>query len=99
MRDQTLDEPAALIYCPCRALLYLPGWADRRRTFPATSWRPAVRPAPTAADTEDSLAQAGRSPFSPRIRAPAMTLPLSGGLTGDAVASKGPGAVARVFEP
>ena len=35
MRDLTLDEPAALIYCPCRALLYLPGWADRRRTFPA----------------------------------------------------------------
>jgi len=35
MRDLTLDEPAALIYCPCRALLYLPGWADRRRTCPA----------------------------------------------------------------
>jgi SAM-dependent methyltransferase len=33
MRDLTLDEPAALIYCPYRALLHLPTWADRRRTF------------------------------------------------------------------
>ena len=33
MRDLTLDEPAALIYCPFRALLHLPTWADRRRTF------------------------------------------------------------------
>ena len=33
MRDLALDEPAALIYCPFRALLHLPGWADRRRTF------------------------------------------------------------------
>jgi len=28
-----VDEPAALIYCPFRALLHLPSWADRRRTF------------------------------------------------------------------
>src|SRR5207302_2187606 len=56
----------------------------------ATSWRPAVRLAPAAVDTEDSLAQAGRSPFSPRIRASAMTLSPSGGLMGDAVASKDP---------
>jgi SAM-dependent methyltransferase len=28
-----LDEPAALVYCPYRALLHLPTWADRRRTF------------------------------------------------------------------
>ena len=28
-----LDEPAALVYCPFRALLHLPTWADRRRTF------------------------------------------------------------------
>ena len=28
-----MDEPAALIYCPFRALLHLPSWADRRRTF------------------------------------------------------------------
>jgi SAM-dependent methyltransferase len=33
MRDLELDEPAALIYCPYRALLHLPTWADRRRTF------------------------------------------------------------------
>ena len=33
MRDLTLDEQAALIYCPFRALLHLPTWADRRRTF------------------------------------------------------------------
>src|ERR1700748_1992988 len=33
MRDLVLDEPAALIYCPARALLHLPTWADRRRTF------------------------------------------------------------------
>ena len=31
MRDFTVDEPAALIYCPFRALLHLPTWADRRR--------------------------------------------------------------------
>jgi ubiquinone/menaquinone biosynthesis C-methylase UbiE len=33
MRDLELDEPAALVYCPYRALLHLPTWADRRRTF------------------------------------------------------------------
>ncbi len=33
MRDLELSEPAALIYCPFRALLHLPTWADRRRTF------------------------------------------------------------------
>jgi SAM-dependent methyltransferase len=33
MRDLALGEPAALIYCPFRALLHLPTWADRRRTF------------------------------------------------------------------
>lgn len=33
MRDLVLDEPAALIYCPFGALLHLPTWADRRRTF------------------------------------------------------------------
>ena len=33
MRDLALDEPAGLIYCPFRALLHLPTWADRRRTF------------------------------------------------------------------
>jgi SAM-dependent methyltransferase len=33
MRDLTLDEPVALIYCPYRALLHLPTWSDRRRVF------------------------------------------------------------------
>ena len=31
MRELTLDEQAALIYCPFGALLHLPTWADRRR--------------------------------------------------------------------
>jgi SAM-dependent methyltransferase len=45
MRALALDEPAALIYCPFRALLYLPGWADRRRTFErvSASLRPSGR--------------------------------------------------------
>jgi hypothetical protein len=42
MRDLRLDEPAALIYCPFRALLHLPTWADRRRTFEAVA--AALRP-------------------------------------------------------
>lgn len=33
MRSLALDDPAALIYCPFRALLHLPTWADRRQTF------------------------------------------------------------------
>jgi precorrin-6B methylase 2 len=33
MRELTLDEPAALIYCPFRALLHLPTWAERRQLF------------------------------------------------------------------
>ena len=33
MSEFTVEEPAALIYCPFRALLHLPTWADRRRTF------------------------------------------------------------------
>jgi hypothetical protein len=32
MRDLDLDQPAGLIYCPYRALMHLPTWADRRRT-------------------------------------------------------------------
>src|SRR5215831_3337953 len=45
MRDLALDDPAALIYCPFRALLHLPSWADRRRTFErvAASLRPGGR--------------------------------------------------------
>jgi SAM-dependent methyltransferase len=45
MRDLALDEPAALIYCPFRALLHVPTWADRRRTFErvAAALRPGGR--------------------------------------------------------
>ena len=45
MREFTLDEQAALIYCPFRALLHLPTWGDRRRTFErvAASLRPGGR--------------------------------------------------------
>src|SRR5215467_11202815 len=45
MRDFTLDDQAALIYCPFRALLHLRTWADRRRTFErvAESLRPHGR--------------------------------------------------------
>lgn len=45
LRDLSLDEPAALVYCPFRSLLHLPTWADRRRVFErvATSLRPGGR--------------------------------------------------------
>jgi ubiquinone/menaquinone biosynthesis C-methylase UbiE len=45
MRDLALEEPAALVYCPYRALLHLPTWADRRRTFErvAAALRPGGR--------------------------------------------------------
>jgi SAM-dependent methyltransferase len=43
MRDLDLTEPAALIYCPARALLHLPTWADRRRTFERVT--PVLAPA------------------------------------------------------
>ena len=45
IRDVTLEEQAALIYCPFRSLLHLPTWADRRRTFErvAASLRPGGR--------------------------------------------------------
>jgi SAM-dependent methyltransferase len=45
MRDFEIDEPAALVYCPFRALLHLPTWADRRRTFErvAASLKPGGR--------------------------------------------------------
>jgi ubiquinone/menaquinone biosynthesis C-methylase UbiE len=45
MRDLALDEPAGLVYCPARALLHLPTWADRRRTFErvCASLRPGGR--------------------------------------------------------
>jgi hypothetical protein len=45
MRELEVAEPAALIYCPFRALLHLPTWSDRRRTFErvAASLRPGGR--------------------------------------------------------
>jgi ubiquinone/menaquinone biosynthesis C-methylase UbiE len=45
MRDVALERPAGLIYCPFRALLHLPTWADRRRTFErvAASLQPGGR--------------------------------------------------------
>jgi SAM-dependent methyltransferase len=45
IRTFVLDEPAALIYCPFRALLHLPTWADRRVVFDrvATALRPGGR--------------------------------------------------------
>jgi ubiquinone/menaquinone biosynthesis C-methylase UbiE len=45
MRELVVDEPAALVYCPFRALLHLPTWADRRRMFErvVVSLRPGGR--------------------------------------------------------
>ena len=45
MRELALEEQASLIYCPFRALLHLPTWADRRCTFErvAASLRPGGR--------------------------------------------------------
>jgi SAM-dependent methyltransferase len=45
MREFELEEPAGLIYCPFRALLHLPTWADRRRVFErvAAALRPGGR--------------------------------------------------------
>jgi trans-aconitate methyltransferase len=45
MRELELDEPAGLIYCPFRALMHLPTWTDRRRTFEriAAALRPGGR--------------------------------------------------------
>jgi SAM-dependent methyltransferase len=45
MRDLSLEDPAALVYCPFRALLHVPTWADRRRVFErvAAGLRPGGR--------------------------------------------------------
>jgi SAM-dependent methyltransferase len=45
MRDFEADEPAALVYCPFRALLHLATWHDRRRVFEriAAALRPGGR--------------------------------------------------------
>ena len=58
MRDLRLDEPAALIYCPFRALLHLPTWADRRLVFErvAAALRPGGRFAWNAFAFDHSIA-------------------------------------------
>ena len=33
MRDLSLEEPAALVYCPFRGIMHLPTWRDRRLLF------------------------------------------------------------------
>ena len=45
MRAFELEEPAALVYCPFRALLHVPTWADRRMVFErvAAALRPGGR--------------------------------------------------------
>ncbi|WP_245671768.1 class I SAM-dependent methyltransferase [Nocardia amamiensis] len=45
IRDLHLNQPAALIYCPFRAMLHLSTWPDRRRVFErvAASLRPGGR--------------------------------------------------------
>ena len=45
MRDFELDEQAALVYCPYRALMHLSTWKDRRRVFErvAAALRPGGR--------------------------------------------------------
>jgi SAM-dependent methyltransferase len=45
MADLRLEEPAALIICPFRALLHVPTWSARRRVFErvAASLRPGGR--------------------------------------------------------
>lgn len=45
MRELELDEPVEFVICPFRALLHLPTWADRRRTFErvAAALRPGGR--------------------------------------------------------
>ena len=45
MRELELAEPVELVICPFRALLHLPTWGDRRRTFEhvAAALRPGGR--------------------------------------------------------
>jgi len=78
MRELALDEPAALIYCPFRALLHLPTWADRRRTFDrvAASLGPGGRFAWNAFAFDHHIAAAGRPAPA---RASAAHQPVRGG--------------------
>jgi ubiquinone/menaquinone biosynthesis C-methylase UbiE len=45
MRDLSLEEPAALVYCPFRGIMHLPTWRDRRLLFErvAAALRPGGR--------------------------------------------------------
>ena len=72
MRDLAVDEPAALIYCPFRALLHLPTWADRRRVFErvAASLRPGGRFAWNAFAFDHHFAADARRPAAGRRRSP-----------------------------
>ncbi len=69
MRELSLDEPAALIYCPFRALLHLPTWADRRRLFErvAASLRPGGRFAWNAFVFNPHLAAANDGVAKPHV--------------------------------
>jgi Methyltransferase domain len=70
MRDLAVDEPAALIYCPFRALLHLPTWADRRRTFEraAASLRPGGQFAWNAFAFDHCSMGCGAPPTRPEAR-------------------------------
>ena len=58
MQDISLEEPAGLIYAPFGALLHLPTWKERRRTFErvAASLRPGGRFAWNAVALDHRLA-------------------------------------------
>jgi SAM-dependent methyltransferase len=58
MRDLSLDEPAALIYCPFGSFMHLPTWSERRRTFErvTASLRPGGRLAWSAFAFDHELA-------------------------------------------
>jgi SAM-dependent methyltransferase len=74
MRELEL-EPAALVYCPARALLHLPTWSDRRRVFErvASSLLPGGRFAWNAFAFDHSIAssldgQRQEEPFPHTLR-------------------------------
>jgi SAM-dependent methyltransferase len=58
MRDFLLDEPAALVYCPFRAMLHLPTWSDKRRVFERVAAR-SLRAA-ASSGTRSSSTRASR---------------------------------------
>jgi SAM-dependent methyltransferase len=73
MREFAIAEPAALVYCPFRALMHMPTWADRRRVFERVAER--LRPGGLFAwnafvfDMEIAMGLAGRvRPHGPNSR-------------------------------